>query len=137
VEIAALPLKLWRLERPIDEVHWHHEPVQMALRAKLFLHIVGELDVIRTYRKPHRLEIKHAASGDRPFDEGRWQAKILLPVGGQQHAHPMSARGMTADIKTISVATEAVGVLVSPGNRPPHLVGHHEEVAASLDHIVE
>src|SRR5262245_3280326 len=49
----------------------------------------------------------------------------------------MSARGMTANIKAISVAAEAVGVLLSPGNRAPHLVGHHQEVATSLDHIVE
>src|SRR5437016_637513 len=109
----------------------------MALRAEPFLHLVGELDVIRTCRKPYRLEIEHAAGGDRPFDEGRWQAKILLPVGGQQYAHQMSARGMTTDIKTISVTAEGVGVLVSPGNRAPYLVGHHQEVATSLDHIVE
>src|SRR5262245_1983590 len=44
---------------------------------------------------------------------------------------------MTADIKTISVAAKAVGVLVSQGNRAPHLVGHYEKVAASFDHIVE
>src|SRR5258708_16663974 len=44
----------------------------------------------------------------------------------------MPTRGEAADVEAASVAVEALGVLVDPGDAAPNLVGHHAEIAAGF-----
>src|SRR3974377_119693 len=49
----------------------------------------------------------------------------------------MTTGGMAADINSLGVATEALGVLVDPYDAALNLVSHGHQIAASLDDIVE
>jgi len=49
---------------------------------------------------------------------------MLLPVG-----HQSDAAKVTADVKSIGVASEASGIFVSPGYSTPHLLRHDTNVA--------
>src|SRR5689334_22855859 len=47
----------------------------------------------------------------------------------------MRAGGMPGEIKPVRIAAEGSRVLVSPGNGPPALIDHREEIAAGFVRI--
>src|SRR5262249_57075254 len=69
MEVAALTLELRRLIGAIGKDERCMELVDMALRAERLLHLVRELDVFRSLRKPHRREIVHAAAQRRTLED--------------------------------------------------------------------
>ena len=93
----------------------------MALRRQRMLHRVGELDVARARRQPHRLQVVHARAQQPALDDVLRHPEILLPVGHQHHAAEMAAGRMAGQIDAVRIAAEARGVLVDPGDRAAHL----------------
>src|ERR1700692_3994373 len=60
-EIFSLALKFRALPGAAGENERRVQAVEMALRAELLHHRIGERDVGRAFRSPHRLELIHAA----------------------------------------------------------------------------
>src|SRR6266403_3233063 len=104
----------------------------MALRTHRLFHLVGEFDVCVALRETDGLHVVHTAHAQPAFYDVPRQAEIVLPVGHEGHAAEMSSRGMTANIETVTITIELVGIPVDPGNTAPHLFRHNAEITASL-----
>src|SRR6516165_8522452 len=57
---------------------------------------------------------------------------MLLPIRHKRNSAEMSAGGVAANIKTIAVTIEFLGVHVHPGDTVAHLLGHDAQIATSL-----
>ena len=55
----------------------------------------------------------------------------------ESRAGQMRARGTAGNIDAARVAAEARGILVHPGDRAAHLLGHRHQAAAGVDHVDE
>jgi hypothetical protein len=80
VEVPALALELGRLERTVGEDERGVQAVEMALRAELLLHRIGELDVTVALGEPNRLEIVHSAAEERAFEDIERQPSVAQSV---------------------------------------------------------
>jgi len=89
-ELAGLALEFGRLVGAVGEDDRAIDPLQMPLGGELLLHLVGELDVGRALRQPHRLEVVHAGGEQRPLHHVVRHPEFL-PVGDQHHAAEMGA----------------------------------------------
>src|SRR5215471_52750 len=133
-EFAGLPLELRRLVGAATDDQRRVQSVEMADRAQFLDHVVGELDVVRARRQPHRRQFVHAAGAQSALDRIGGQTVLADPVGSQGDGGQMRTGGLTADIDPLAVAAEALGVLIDPGDRPADLVGYREEAAADILH---
>src|SRR5262249_17305980 len=131
MEVAALTLELRRLIGAIGKDERCMELVDMALRAERLLHLVRELDVFRSLRKPHRREIVHAAAQRRTLEDVGGEI-LLSPIMGDHAAAEMRAGGMRGEIEPVGIAAEPTGVLVDEADRAAHLLDHGEEAAAGV-----
>ena len=58
--------------------------------------------------------------------------EVAAPIGHQDYAGEMRARGMASYIKAVAIAAEGFRVLVHPCDSASHLIGHHHEIAADV-----
>src|SRR6266508_3517567 len=131
-EVARLALELRRLERAVRDDEGGVEPVEMALRAQRLLHLVGELDVRVARRQAHGLQVVHAAGAQPTLHRVRWKIEVPAPIGGEDHAGEMGARGVARDVDAVRIAAEAVGVALHPRDGVAYLRGHRHEAAADV-----
>src|SRR6266567_2487080 len=115
IEVARLALELRRLQRTMRESDRRADLIDVALRAQRLLHGVGDLDVVSTLGKSHRLQIVHAAAEERGFYDSRRQA-VLRPVAEQDAAAEMRAGRMAAEIDLLRIAAETRSIAVDPGD---------------------
>src|SRR6185436_2846954 len=88
-------------------------------------------------RESGRFQVVHAAAQRVALDDVVWKAETKLPVGCGGHAREVRAGGRARYMDALRVAAEKRCVAVYPRDRPAHLVGHHEEVAAAVWRVVE
>src|SRR5262249_1527459 len=131
-EIPVLTLELGSLVGAVGHDHRRAQKVEVALRTHRVLHVVGEPDIGSALREANGLQVVPAAKAKPALQEAAGQAKTFLPVGDQRPAAEMSPRGMTADIETIAIAIECLGVSVDPGDGATDLIGHGAEIAVGL-----
>src|SRR5262245_46742986 len=127
-KIAALPLKLRGFVGAISDDNRGPQLINVSLRAHRVLHLVGEFDIGATLRKANRLQVVHSAHAKSALHSVCWKSEILLPISHQGDAAKVASRRMAADVKSIGIGSETLGILVGPGNSTPHLVGHNANV---------
>src|SRR5687767_13363337 len=79
-KVAALSLKLRRLERSVGYGDWSPQLVDVTLGAHRVLHLIREIDVCASPRKPDWLHVIHAAHTQSTFDDIRGNAEVLFPL---------------------------------------------------------
>src|SRR5712692_3484914 len=131
-EVARLALELRRLERAVRDDEGGVERFEMALRAQRLLHLVGELDVRVARRQAHGLQVVHAAGAQPALHRVRRKIEAPAPIGGEDHAGKMGARGVARDVDAVGIAAEAVGVALHPRDGAAHLRGHRDEAATDV-----
>ncbi len=108
----------------------------MALCAQTLDHLVGELDVGRALRPPHRFEIVHAAQQHGALEQIDRHV-VLAPVGGEHARAELRSRGVRTQIDASRVPAEACGVAVDPEQRATHLLRHGKQATARFLHVDE
>jgi hypothetical protein len=84
----------------------------VALRTHCVLHVIGKLDVRTTLRETHGFQVVHTTHAQPAFHRVGRQPEVLLPVGDESDAAEMSAGGVVADIKAITIAIKLVRIFV-------------------------
>src|SRR5215472_15690161 len=106
----------------------------MPRRAQRLLHLVRELHVVTARREAHRLQVEHAAAAAPALHNVAWKVELLRPIGGEDHAREMAARGVAGDEDAIRIAAKAHGVAVYPSDGAAHLLSHRQQTAAHVLH---
>src|SRR5262245_65190672 len=106
----------------------------MPLRAQRVLHLVRELHVAAARREAHRVEVEHATAAEPTLHNVAGEVEILGPIGGEDHACEMAARGVAGDEDAVRIAAEARGVAMYPSDGAAHLLSHRQQTGAHVLH---
>src|SRR5439155_26496163 len=119
-EFARLALELWCLECAVGDDDGGVELVEMTLRAQRLLDLVGELDIRAARRETNRLQVEETTAAQPAFDRVHREIEVLAPVGDEDHAREMTARGMPRHVESVRVPSKALRVAKYPGHRAAH-----------------
>src|SRR5262245_18676615 len=106
----------------------------MPLRAQRLFHLVREFHVATARREAHRLKVEHATAAEPTLHNVAGEVEMLGPIGGEDHACEMAARGVTGDEDAVRIAAKARGVAVYPSDGAAHLLSHRQQTAAHVLH---
>src|SRR5215471_8306210 len=106
----------------------------MPPRAQRLLHLVRELHVAAARREAHRLKVEHATTAEPTLHNVAGEVEILRPIGGEDHACEMAARGVAGDEDAVRIAAKARSVAMYPSDGAPHLLSHRQHTAAHVLH---